>query len=283
MMLHRHMSEMSKPEEKPAPEPVRTTRRKRRGKPEKIAVSVGTRNLYGDLQVMCKSLFMRSDVDQVYLFIEDDEFPLEMPEEVTTINVRNQTFFPPNGANSNTHWSYMALMKTALTKLLPDVSKALMLDYDTIIVDDISALWNTDLEGCYWAGVPDKGVHRRPEEPKYFNAGVVLMDYDLIRDNGIDDMMIEDLNKVHSPYIDQDVLNKFCTGRVKEIPVRYNESCVTGRTEDPAIVHYVGVHKARGGINEERRHFYEEAKATPWEEVAKVRMGRYGKNLTLPQ
>lgn len=279
-MLHRHLDAMRAEAVEPVPKPVRKPR-KAVTADEKIAVSVGTRNVYPALQTMSKGLFAGSDVDRLILFTEDDDFPLELPEEVETVNVRKQTLFHPGGPNYQKHWTYMALMKVALTKYLPDVSRALMLDYDTVIVDDISELFLMDLEGCYWGGVPDRGVYRAPGQPKYFNAGVCLMDYDLIRYNGIDDMMIDEMNRVHHRYIDKDVLNMFCTGRVKEIPLRFNESMVTGHTDNPAIVHYAGANKTTLGLNGERRHYYDRFAAMSWERVREIREVRYGKFLRI--
>ena len=41
----------------------------------KAAVYTGTRNLYKQMVVAVKSLIRNSDVDKIYLLIEDDEFP----------------------------------------------------------------------------------------------------------------------------------------------------------------------------------------------------------------
>ena len=45
----------------------------------KAAVYCATRNLYLDLIPAVKSLLANSDVDRVYLLIEDDAFPEELP------------------------------------------------------------------------------------------------------------------------------------------------------------------------------------------------------------
>ena len=248
---------------------------------EKTAVYVGTRNVYEDLQTSCKSLFANSDVDTVYLFVEDDVFPLPMPDEVKIINVSGQEFFKPDGPNSQSRWTYMAMMKVALTKYLKKVNRALMLDYDTIVVDDISELWGTKLGKCYWAGVPNLGIVRPVGNPTYYNAGVALMNYELIRKDKMDDAMIQSLNTYKAKYLDQDVLNDFSGGHIKELPLRFNESGVTGWTREPAIVHYVGINKVSGGINGERRYFYNAYKTLDWPDIKEKREARYGKSLTI--
>ena len=45
-------------------------------KPIKAAVYTGTKNLYKAMVPAVKSLVCNSDVDKIYLFIEDDKFPL---------------------------------------------------------------------------------------------------------------------------------------------------------------------------------------------------------------
>lgn len=247
----------------------------------KTAVYAGTKNTYEDILISCKSLFANSDVDTVYLFIEDDEFPMKLPREVKTINVSDKKALFEGGANEKSRFTYMGLLKSALCRFVPKVKKALMLDYDTIVVDDISELWDTDLKGFYWAGVPDLGVPTEPGKPKYFNSGVALMNFELLRKDGVDKAMLEDLNVSYARYGDQDVLNKFCYGSVLEIPVCYNESPVTGHTMNPKIVHYAGLAKENGYLNRERRHFYNAYKTLDWPDIQAKREARYGKSLTI--
>lgn len=55
----------------------------------KIAVYTGTRNIYQNMLPSIKSLLIHSDVDKIYLLIEDDIFPYELPPEVECINISN--------------------------------------------------------------------------------------------------------------------------------------------------------------------------------------------------
>ena len=65
----------------------------------KAAAYTGTRNLYSGMVPAVKSLLAHSDVEKVYLLIEDDEFPYYLPDCVETVNVSNQTYFRPGGPN----------------------------------------------------------------------------------------------------------------------------------------------------------------------------------------
>lgn len=277
MMLHRHFSnqvEQPEPIEVPKPKPKKR-RRKRKGEECRAAVFIGTRNLYKDMITAVKSLFANSDVDKVFFVIEDDDFPYFLPREVKIINASKQQYIRPESPNYRSHFSYLCVARSAYAKILEDYGKVLSLDDDLVIVDDISDLWDIDMTGNYCAGVVDLGVNKSG----YINGGVVLYNLDAIREDGIDNQMIDKLNREYRRYVDQDVLNECCAGKILVLPNRYNESPVTGRTRDPAIVHYVGVDK-RGGPNREYRHYWDEYEEMAWEQVQELRQERYGKSLT---
>ena len=106
MILHRHFEAMNTV---PIPEPETMVKVPYR-KGEKAAVYVATRNMYADMVTASKSLLCHSDVDKIYFLCEDDEFPLEIPDEIQTINVSGQKYFPAGGPNARTHWTYMSLL-----------------------------------------------------------------------------------------------------------------------------------------------------------------------------
>ena len=56
------------------------------------------------------------------------------------MNVSGQRFFPKDGANSKTNFTYMSLLRVCYTKMLPDIDKVLQLDVDTVVVDNIDAI-----------------------------------------------------------------------------------------------------------------------------------------------
>jgi hypothetical protein len=55
----------------------------------KVAAYSGTRNVYYRMIPAVKSLLKNSNIDLVYLLIEDDIFPYDLPEKVKCINVSN--------------------------------------------------------------------------------------------------------------------------------------------------------------------------------------------------
>lgn len=61
------------------PERIQELKDKLEKKNERAAAYCGTRNLYQDMIPAIKSLLLNSNVDKIYLLIEDDEFPYPLP------------------------------------------------------------------------------------------------------------------------------------------------------------------------------------------------------------
>ena len=250
-------------------------------KGERAAVYVGTRNEYENMVTAAKSLFCNSNVERIYFLVEDDVFPLKIPREIETINVSGQTDFPDGGPNAGNHWTYMCLLRAVLDKIFPDHGLILSIDNDTAVVDDVSDLWDLDMTDYYYAGVPDTGVYRANGQPIYINGGVMMVNLDLIRANGIGEKMKKALNTRHWQYATQDTIDAFCAGHILEIPLRYNESPVTGKTKNPAIVHYAGINKFNTGMNAERAYLYDYYRKMTWREVSYQREEKHGKKLRI--
>ena len=205
----------------------------------KYAAYCGTRNLYADMERSARSIIANSDVDRVYFFIEDDSFPCELPPLIECVNVVNQTFFHQGGANMRSQYTYMAMMRAALFKLLPDVDKVLSLDCDTIAVKECSHVWDIDISNSYFAATPEQWTKYRPGFI-YCNAGVTLFNLDKLRD-GKGDEVISVLNSHYFRWVEQDALNFLCQGRIAEMDSVYNyNDFVVDSGGIPRIVHYAG-------------------------------------------
>lgn len=227
----------------------------------KAAVYCATRNVYPTLVPAVKSLMAHSDVEKIYLVIEDDVLPFRMPEICETINVRDQRFFRPDGPNFRSKWSWMVLMRCALTKILPqDLERVLSLDIDTIVEMDISDLWDLDLTGWYLAAVREPA--KSTPKHSYFNAGVVMYNLQELRD-GMDDRIIRALNETPYECTDQDALNELCRHRIKRLPGDYNCSDFTDAYRLRKIVHFAAIPDWSGYPEVEKY------RAMPWEEVCR--------------
>lgn len=204
-----------------------------------VACYAGTRNVYEDMIPAAKSLLIHSNVDKIYFLIEDDEFPYELPPEIECINVSNQEWFDVDGPNFKSQWTYMVLMKVALTKLFLDLDKILMLDIDTIVNENISHIWNIDLTDYYFAAV--KEPHKSSKKFLYTNAGVMLINLSKIREDSIDDDMIYALNHLYFEFKEQDCFNNFCQNYIYELPADYNINYYTTGAKHRKITHFAAI------------------------------------------
>lgn len=205
----------------------------------KAAVYAGTRNVYQDMIPSMKSLLIHSDVDKIYFLIEDDTFPYQLPPEVECINVSNQKWFSLDGPNINARCSYMVLLRAAFTKLFPHLDKILSIDNDIIINENISHLWDIDLENNYFAGVTEP--RKSNKDFKYINFGFVIYNLKQLRKDKKDDEIISNLNTYYYNEAEQDCYNKNCQGRILELSSTYNCNWYTLRLNNASsakVRHY---------------------------------------------
>lgn len=203
----------------------------------KTAVYTGSRNLYPDMVVAVKSLLINSDVEEIYLLIEDDEFPFVLPDCVKTRNVSNQQYFRKDGANMNSPYTYFAMMRAALTFEFPEHDTILSLDVDTIVDGDVSDLWNIPLGDSYFAASREN--HKTHDGFLYTNTGVALYNLKQLRDGKAEEV-IDVLNRRRYTWVEQDVFNYLCQGRIVEMPSMYNVNDWTDPTDDKRILHFAG-------------------------------------------
>lgn len=209
---------------------------------KKYAVYTGTRNLYHDMEVASKSLIANSNVDKVYFLIEDDVFPSKLPENIIECrNMSNQQFFNPTGPNMKNKFSYMAMIRIAFAHIFEDIPKILSLDCDTIVMKDISHLWDIPLDEYYFSASPEHD--RSKYDLVYCNHGVVLYNLDRMR-QGKAKECIEILNISPHRFVDQDIGNFLCQGRIHKMPSSYNMNRFTDIHPDTLnahIIHYAGL------------------------------------------
>ena len=238
----------------------------------KVAVYSGTRNLYADMVTAAKSLIANSSVEKVFFLIEDEVFPYELPEIIETMDVSGQRFFTKGSANFQTNFTYMSLLRVCYTKLFPDLDKVLQLDVDTVVVDNIDSLWDVDMTGKWFAACQEPLSTYKPYGPIYYNIGVAMFNLEQIREDNADERLIDFLNKEKVPYIDQDAWNRFGVGKAADLELRFNESFVTGYSEEPAIVHFAGIKDWQSSPRACRREYLKKYREMSWKEVC------YGKD-----
>jgi lipopolysaccharide biosynthesis glycosyltransferase len=147
------------------------------------------------------------------------------------------------------HLTAATLLRLQLPSVLKDVDRVVYLDSDLIVLNDIAALYDTDLSdlplaACldFWLtggppfappivgwGVEEwhrflSDVVRLADHTAYFNAGVMVMDLARCRDNGLmpaAEAFLEQAN-YKTVYVDQDALNHVINGAFVRLDLRWN-------------------------------------------------------------
>ena len=121
-----------------------------------------------------------------------------------------------------------ALFKFELPELLNNCDKVLYLDGDLIVRQDLSELYETDIEGYYAAAVIDSGSiyykHEYVEKVQnYFNSGVMLLNLKKMREDSCTKRLIEEKLASNDHFLmDQNVFNVVFNGMCKLLPIKYN-------------------------------------------------------------
>ena len=140
-------------------------------------------------------------------------------------------------------WSKATCYRLLLPELLKDVPVCLYLDSDTLIVGDVTPLWETNMDGYCLAGVFEdiSSVReytigtRIPDIDTYVNAGILLMNLRMIRQKGLTEKLIR--SAMDYMLLDQDALNVACYGMIRLLPEKYNHTPGISGTS-PVIIHY---------------------------------------------
>ena len=225
----------------------------------KAAVYSGTRTVYYAMLAALKSLLLHSDVEKIYLLIEDDEFPEKLPDCVETINISKQTYIRKDSPNYNSRWTYMTAIRVAFPYIFPKLDKILSLDCDVIAMQDVPDIWDFPVEGYYLAAAKEP---RKSEATGnlYINAGVMLMNLAKLRD-GKSDEMIRSLNTKHYEFTEQDCISENCKDGILEIPSDYNVNSYTEKPKTVKMLHYAAVRNWQGAP------LFGEYLRRPWEEI----------------
>jgi lipopolysaccharide biosynthesis glycosyltransferase len=141
-----------------------------------------------------------------------------------------------------------------LPEMFPQYDKGIYLDSDIIVRTDIAELFNVDLAGNIMAACTDMSTQSNKlfckyfddavgiPHKKYFNSGVLLMDFKKFRDEEFCEHFFYLLNKYDFDTVapDQDYLNALCNGRVKYLGYEWNTMPSNGfmHIDEPKIVHY---------------------------------------------
>lgn len=264
------------------------------------------------------SLMMNNrDYPEINFYIMDNNISEQNKDKLKQIcknEGRTISFVPMpdieamSGRNINTgRWNISTFGRLFMASVLPsNVHKVLNIDCDTIIVDSLAELWETDITGKIFGGISEcmNDRYRRnigkSSGAAYLNGGIVYMNCDEVRKRGIENQFVEFIAKYGDglAYLDQDVLNGVINEEDKLIlPLKYdvlsiyyytsyNELTKIRRSKDfysvdeyecakknPVIVHFTtcfldGLRPwIKGNLHPYRDVFLEYKNMSPWENV----------------
>lgn len=129
-----------------------------------------------------------------------------------------------------------------------DIDRALYLDCDMLIQDSLKEVWNTNLGDCVLAAVQDtvgretKQAVGMKTETMYFNAGMLLIDIEAWREQGIEKQCLAFIEKNNGCVLhhDQGVLNGVFNGKFMRLPVQCNLMTIHYIWKRKSILKYFG-------------------------------------------
>lgn len=149
------------------------------------------------------------------------------------------------------------MFRLMIPEILHNLHKVIYLDADLLFLKDIKELWDVDIEKYALAAVHDIGAEHYKitteiikdgavDRKKYFNAGVLILNLDIIRSEGnLAERTIEMLNQYKdSKWPDQDALNLLFKDETLLIDGDWNTfvnfACMLNMPFKKRVYHYAG-------------------------------------------
>jgi len=200
------------------------------------------------------------------------------------------------------------LARLLMGSILPEtVTKVLYLDCDTVVLRNISGLYDLRLNDDIAAMAAEPTIYPEvkelvglTEEDNYYNAGMILLNLSAWRSEDMETNCLEYYNTMGGklPFNDQDIINHVLKGRIKRVGQTYDfitnyyyfryetlveKSAAYGKGESkesfrlakhhPHIVHYASDERPwnRGNLNHYSRAYEKYLKLTPFADAKKVK------------
>lgn len=201
-----------------------------------------------------------------------------------------------------TAWNEVVLARLLVDHLLPrEVDRVLYMDGDTIVLESLENLWDTDMQGrVLGACVEPTANHKRKKELgletlPYYNSGVLLMDLSLWRKQKTEERILK-YYQAHGGRLfapDQDAINGALAGEIYTLSPKYNwfnvfwyypyktlvqmQKPVPFITEDefrkikgsPCIIHYLGEDRPwrKGNTHRYAKEYQHYLSMTSWKNM----------------
>lgn len=175
------------------------------------------------------------------------KFTVLVPEELSKENKqRLETFKKQHKSNASLNvvnmgtafsdsdfkqWSKAAYFRLLLPEILSNEKKCIYLDGDTIVRKDLYEMYQTDMKDYHIAGIRDyvrkSYITDNLEIPydEYICSGVLILNLDNLRKDNMVEIFKKyvceqnETGKYH--FVDQDILNKACYGKIRHLPFKY--------------------------------------------------------------
>jgi lipopolysaccharide biosynthesis glycosyltransferase len=159
----------------------------------------------------------------------------------------------------------MSWIRVVLPDALPDVDRVVYLDADTFVRQSLLPLWNSLGDAPIGAvtNVTERAMYPHltslgiDDAKNYFNAGVLVIDLAVWREERVKEQLIRFAASRPLPWYDQDALNVVFAGRWKRLHPKWNamnslwvwpdharrvfsEDEVSAARKDPAVIHFEG-------------------------------------------
>ncbi len=141
------------------------------------------------------------------------------------------------GHNNNSNkFTVETAVKCFAARFFPQHDKIIYSDVDCVFVDDISELYDIDLDGKYLAAVKNPFLkiskselsHLKPEhyeklKDTSFAGGIWVLNLKQIRLDNLENKMLDIIqdNSIVKRWPDQDIMNIACDNNIKYIPLNY--------------------------------------------------------------
>ena len=170
----------------------------------------------------------------------------------------------------------------------PHIKNVLYIDVDMIFQNDISSLWETDLQdkiiaavidkseiiGNDWAGISNYKELGLSPKSKYFNSGLLLIDAIKWRNAEITNEIIHCIKKniQYVDFPDQYGLNVIFANKWFELDPLWNVQSVIEK-KNPYIIHFTGtkpIYNSYNNIIEYKELFYKYLRLTEWKNFTPI-------------
>lgn len=200
-------------------------------------------------------------------------------------------------ANDKGHITTPTYYRLSLSSLLPDLNKAIWIDGDTLIFEDLAKMLNMDMENFYYKGFLDYNVDGLEEfcieDDHYICAGVLLVNLEKLRQDDMEPKFEKFIaeNNDRLRQHDQTVINAMCYKNIGVLPAkygifnfsdverakeyartlkaknRYTEKEMQMAFEHPAILHYVNKPWGENEVNRKNLWWEYAAKTDYFDEI----------------